>query len=174
MGEIFWSNGRNGRARYWLTAAIELIVLVVYCISIFSNEKTTFANNLFSFPSLCMIGAVTWVSVVNRIHRYHDLDKSGFWIFVAVIPIIGPTWQFVELGFRRGTDGGNTYGFGPYDTSLSGGTGSEFGKSGLAKVDDAYLEEYARRLHEQKAPQLSHAGASASTSQGGASFGKRR
>ena len=172
MREIFWVDGRNARGRYWVTALIEFVVLFGYCVLIYSKDKMTFANNLLSFTSLCVIGAVTWVSLINRIRRYHDLDKSGFWIFFALIPIVGPMWQFIELGFRRGTQGDNSYGPGPYATSDHGT--SELTGGGLAKVDDAYLENYARRFHEQNVPQASLANSMAGSTQGTASFGRRR
>lgn len=40
-----------------------------------------------------------------NVKRYHDRDKSGWWLVVGLIPIIGPIWVKVELGFLKGTDG---------------------------------------------------------------------
>ncbi len=42
--------------------------------------------------------------------RYHDRNKSGWWFFLCFVPIVGPIWQFIELGFLSGTPSGNSYG----------------------------------------------------------------
>ena len=47
------------------------------------------------------------------VKRYHDRGKSGWWYLIQFIPIIGPIWAFVELGFCSGDDGDNDYGDGP-------------------------------------------------------------
>jgi len=42
--------------------------------------------------------------------RWHDRNKSGWWSLILLIPIVGPIWMLVELGFLRGTEGTNNYG----------------------------------------------------------------
>jgi uncharacterized membrane protein YhaH (DUF805 family) len=42
--------------------------------------------------------------------RWHDRDKSGWWSLIALVPIIGGIWIFIELGCLRGADGPNQYG----------------------------------------------------------------
>jgi hypothetical protein len=42
--------------------------------------------------------------------RYHDRDKSAWWILICLLPIIGGIWQLIELGCLRGTEGSNDYG----------------------------------------------------------------
>ena len=42
--------------------------------------------------------------------RYHDRNKSGWWILIVFVPVIGAIWYFVECGFLRGTRGPNPYG----------------------------------------------------------------
>ena len=49
-------------------------------------------------------------SLAVAIKRYHDRDKSGWWILILFVPIIGLIWYVVELGFLRGTPGPNRYG----------------------------------------------------------------
>jgi uncharacterized membrane protein YhaH (DUF805 family) len=54
-----------------------------------------------------------WISLAVTIKRWHDRDKSGFWIFIGLIPIVGPIWAFVETGCLRGTMGPNRFGDDP-------------------------------------------------------------
>src|SRR5262245_20024080 len=55
-------------------------------------------------------------TVIVYIKRFHDRDKSGWWVLIGLIPIIGAIWLLVELGFLAGTPGPN--GFGPPVTDL--------------------------------------------------------
>jgi uncharacterized membrane protein YhaH (DUF805 family) len=44
------------------------------------------------------------------VKRWQDRDKSGWWILIGFVPIIGGIWAFVECGCLRGTMGDNRYG----------------------------------------------------------------
>ncbi len=44
------------------------------------------------------------------VKRYHDRNKSGWWAWLVLIPVIGWLWQLVELGFFAGTPKANRYG----------------------------------------------------------------
>ena len=46
-----------------------------------------------------------WSGIAIGIKRWHDRDKSGWWMFIVLIPIIGAIWAFVECGCLRGTEG---------------------------------------------------------------------
>jgi uncharacterized membrane protein YhaH (DUF805 family) len=47
--------------------------------------------------------------VVNA-KRLHDRDKSGWWVLITLISILGDLWLVVECGCLRGTVGENRYG----------------------------------------------------------------
>jgi uncharacterized membrane protein YhaH (DUF805 family) len=51
-----------------------------------------------------------WISIAVAVKRYHDRNKSGWWVFIVFVPIIGGIWYLVECGFLRGTPGPNDYG----------------------------------------------------------------
>ncbi len=44
------------------------------------------------------------------IRRYHDRNKSAWWLLLSLIPLVGGLWMFIELGFLKGTEGPNGYG----------------------------------------------------------------
>ena len=44
------------------------------------------------------------------IKRWHDRDKSGWWMLITLVPIIGSIWLLIELGFLAGTPGVNRFG----------------------------------------------------------------
>ena len=50
------------------------------------------------------------VGIIVQIKRWHDRDKSGWWVLINLVPCIGPFWALIECGFLRGTPGPNKYG----------------------------------------------------------------
>ena len=57
--------------------------------------------------------AVLYPSICIAIKRWHDRDKSGWWILIVLIPLIGFIWYLVEVGFLQGTPGPNRFGEDP-------------------------------------------------------------
>jgi hypothetical protein len=47
-------------------------------------------------------------------HR-HDRNKSGWFLLVGFIPLIGAVWLFIDLGLIDATPGLNTHGLSPKD-----------------------------------------------------------
>jgi uncharacterized membrane protein YhaH (DUF805 family) len=54
-----------------------------------------------------------WMSVCLGGKRYHDRDKSAWWMLIVLIPIIGWLWQIIELGLLKGTEGPKRFGPAP-------------------------------------------------------------
>jgi len=51
-----------------------------------------------------------WTLCAVSTKRYHDRGKSAWRLLLLAIPIVGPVWVAIELGFRRGTRGENRFG----------------------------------------------------------------
>ena len=60
--------------------------------------------------ALIVLLALSVPSFVLAIKRCHDRDKSGWFVLISFIPVIGPIWLLVELGFLRGSQGENRFG----------------------------------------------------------------
>ncbi len=54
--------------------------------------------------------ALVYPGINLGIKRFHDRDKSGWWVLIILVPIIGPIWYFIEAGCLRGTVGPNRFG----------------------------------------------------------------
>jgi len=67
-------------------------------------------ESLFLVVFVLLYIPVIWISLAIQVKRWHDRDKYGWWIFISLIPIIGPIWAFVENGCLSGTDGVNRFG----------------------------------------------------------------
>lgn len=53
---------------------------------------------------------VLWPAIATSVKCWHDRDKSGWWVLINLIPVLGTLWVLVENGFLRGTPGPNRFG----------------------------------------------------------------
>ena len=102
---LFAFDGRINRAKFWAgSIAIWIISIVFFAIAFAMNS--TIGWLLFV---VVYIGVI-WAGLAVSIKRWHDRDKSGWWIFIVLVPIIGGLWALIETGFLEGTSGDNQYG----------------------------------------------------------------
>jgi uncharacterized membrane protein YhaH (DUF805 family) len=112
---LFSPSGRIGRAKWWL-AQLPIIFIAIIILLLTINltsgvdVKVSDANLTVVLAAVVLAIAVTWMSFCAISKRYHDRNKSAWWYLMQFIPLIGPIWQFVELGFCSGDDGDNDYG----------------------------------------------------------------
>ena len=100
---IFTYNGRASRSAYWWFVLGEVIAFVV--LEIIGLVLKDFGLIL---DVLCYIGlALTGLSLTVR--RLHDTDKSGFMIFLGLIPFVGGIILLV-FALLEGTPGPNRFG----------------------------------------------------------------
>ena len=126
---LFSINGRINRAGWWL---LNLPIFVILAVSI-----TTFdfpATLLFEQIQLLILLVLVCVHSAVSAKRWHDKDKSTWWLLFHIIPlicsiciyaaklsstwwelihviaVINCLWTCVELGIIKGTAGDNQYG----------------------------------------------------------------
>ncbi len=68
--------------------------------------------------------------LAGQVKRWHDRDKSGWWVLINFIPFIGWLWATIELGFLRGTMGPNRFGPDPLGPPGYGYPGAGYGQPG--------------------------------------------
>ena len=114
MNDIDWAwlffsfEGRINRRKFWL--GIVILWAVVWILALLAAAANSgFLWGLISVLSVLLI----WPSLALSIKRWHDRNKSGWWILIGLIPIIGGIWVLVETGFLPGTIGPNEYGLDP-------------------------------------------------------------
>ena len=118
---LFFSfDGRASRGDYWKATLLLLVLMVGVTVLMTTtmmpaaHGEANAASTLFSLMGFAIIPLV-WSSLAISVKRWHDRDKSGWWIFIGMIPLIGPLWSFIETGCLRGTVGENSYGRDPVD-----------------------------------------------------------
>jgi len=102
---LFDFNGRINRGKFWLGIVVVWVgVLIVATIAAVMNSTI-----VWLVLGVVYLGTI-WVGLALSIKRWHDRDKSGWWIFIGFVPIIGGLWALIETGFLEGTKGDNQYG----------------------------------------------------------------
>ena len=51
-----------------------------------------------------------WALYCTAAKRLHDRNKTSWFLALTIIPILGPLWLFIQLGFRKGSPERNKYG----------------------------------------------------------------
>jgi uncharacterized membrane protein YhaH (DUF805 family) len=115
---LFGFQGRANRAKWWLVALGILVVEVILFAAIFGGaamsgdpERMAAAMGPIASVVLFIFFVVAfWISIAVAVKRYQDRNKSGWWVLIVFVPIIGGLWYLIECGFLRGTAGPNDYG----------------------------------------------------------------
>ena len=105
MSLYFSGKGRISRKVYWL-ASLPLAALWIVCELLKEDVSGSAAGIMLP---LVLIASIV-PNLMLSIKRFHDRDKSGWFVFVGAVPVLGPLWLLVELGFLRGTVGPNRFG----------------------------------------------------------------
>lgn len=106
ISEFFTSKGRIPRSTFWI------FFLVLYGIMgavVFVVERAGASETLQAIAGLLMF-PLFLVGIIVQIKRWHDRNKSGWWVLIGFVPCIGWIWALIECGFLKGTTGPNNYG----------------------------------------------------------------
>jgi uncharacterized membrane protein YhaH (DUF805 family) len=102
---LFSFRGRVPRKVFWLYGVLGPLLISVMLemmlgIVGISERKSEFATSLL----------LVWPCLAVAVKRWHDRDKSGWWVLINLIPVIGLIWALVENGLMRGSVGANRFG----------------------------------------------------------------
>jgi uncharacterized membrane protein YhaH (DUF805 family) len=118
---LFSFQGRIPRRTFWLWRIVTVMVLVVL-FSLIAPLLTVGVDQTAEEPGLNPIAPIlmvilfipfVWISLALLVKRWHDRDKSGAWVLINLVPLVGPIWSFVECGCLRGSVGHNNFGSDP-------------------------------------------------------------
>jgi uncharacterized membrane protein YhaH (DUF805 family) len=116
-------NGRLRRMHFWVGLIILWVVEVIVMAVLIGPAMAPAATGGGGPGPLALVGyllllVLIWPALALQVKRWHDRDKSGWWVLIAFIPIIGAFWVLIECGFLDGTPGPNR--FGPSPKGVSG------------------------------------------------------
>jgi uncharacterized membrane protein YhaH (DUF805 family) len=97
--------GRASRAEFWWFELAQLLIIIVALI----------IDQIIGTGVLYIIAAIVFIlpSIAVLIRRLHDTDRTGWWYWIQLLPLIG---LIVILVFTLtgGDEGDNKYGPNPY------------------------------------------------------------
>lgn len=108
---MFWTRafdykGYSSRSEFWwgvlgnTLIMLTLIALLIVSLTCFMPQINTFSVVMIVlFALFCVVELLPSITLIIR--RMHDIGRSGFFIFVLFIPVIGYIW-YIYLVTRRG------------------------------------------------------------------------
>jgi len=95
--------GRIGRGHWWVGAAMLFFAWLIISLLFGSDGIVPFALGLI----------LMFAGIMLHIKRFHDRGKSGWWVLIIFLPVIGFIWMIIDLGLLEGTPGQNDSGPAP-------------------------------------------------------------
>ena len=108
-------SGRSRRKEYWYFVLFNIIVDIVLAgidalLGTFSSASNIgLLSGIYSLAVLIPTLAVT-------VRRLHDIDRTGWWLLIGLVPLIGGIVLLV-FALLEGTPGSNRYGATPKEAS---------------------------------------------------------
>lgn len=125
--KAFWSNysnfkGRSRRSEYWfiqLFLVITNVVVAVVDLALMNWDVDRFiANGGGGIVGLIWILATIVPAIAVLIRRLHDTNRSGWWVLIGLIPLVGAIVLLV-FTVEDSNKGDNKYGASPKEFSAS-------------------------------------------------------
>lgn len=110
-------NGRSRRKEYWMFTLLNFIVaIVLYALMFMGMDYETGQPGTLGMLAMGLLGiyflAILIPSIAVQVRRFHDQDKSGWFVLLAFIPFVGGLIVIVFMCLE-GTRGPNRFGEDP-------------------------------------------------------------
>src|SRR5262245_14896631 len=89
-GTLFSFQGRIPRRVYW--AASVAIVLCYLAGAIAQLEMLEEESAVYMLIDTISTAVFWWISLAVSVKRWHDRDKSGWWVLIGLVPLVGLIW----------------------------------------------------------------------------------
>jgi uncharacterized membrane protein YhaH (DUF805 family) len=103
--------GRSRRKEYWYFVLFTLIISVALSIvdvligTWYPSSSIGLLSGIFSL-------AILIPSIAVSVRRLHDIGRTGWWVLIGLVPIIGPI-VLIVFAIMDSESGGNQYGANP-------------------------------------------------------------
>lgn len=108
--------GRARRKEYWMFALFNLIISIV--LGIIDGLMASSPESLGVLGLLYSL-AVLLPSLAVSVRRLHDIGRSGWWLLIVLVPLIGAIVLLV-FAVTEGTRGSNRFGPDPKEADEDG------------------------------------------------------
>jgi nitrate/nitrite transporter NarK len=131
LGKLFSISGRIPRAAFWGTMIlIGILTLFVYVMTSLIAAPGTHLyvpggglkhihESIFTVPNavipilsfrIAWLIVVGWIALALQIKRWHDLEKTGWLVWINLVPAVGTLISLLVLGFFKGGVSSNRFG----------------------------------------------------------------
>ena len=104
MSNYFSVQGRARRQEYWMYFLVYLLIVVAAAL----------LDGVLGMGLLSALVTLAHLvpSITVGVRRLHDIDRSGWWLLIALLPLIG--WIIaLYWAIKEGDSGDNRYGVDP-------------------------------------------------------------
>ena len=115
---LFSFQGRVNRAKFWLVHIAMWVVVAIVFVILFGGAAMS-SDPQAALASVGVVGGLVlavvyilaiWIGLAIAAKRWHDRNKSAWWILILFVPAVGGLWYLIECGFLKGTPGTNRFG----------------------------------------------------------------
>jgi uncharacterized membrane protein YhaH (DUF805 family) len=114
---LFTNRGRIDRLTYWTAS---LFIWTSFYILFFLLNQISYSATWIIYPILF------WALIATATKRLQDSNKSKHWLWIIMIPVLGPLILIYLLGFKKGSIESNRFGTVP-------GLAPDYYKNGAAQ-----------------------------------------
>jgi uncharacterized membrane protein YhaH (DUF805 family) len=100
IGKSFTFSSRSSRSEYWWWMLAGILFQIICIVIAILGDVGVAAI----FPTLLVLPTTTMI-----VRRLHDLEKSGWWVLIVLIPLIGILY-LIYLFIQEGDMNENIYG----------------------------------------------------------------
>jgi uncharacterized membrane protein YhaH (DUF805 family) len=151
---LFSFEGRINRMQYWMSWIV-FVPLSLMAMAIANNEEIP------ELYRVIVVLVMAWPMLAVQTKRWHDIDMSGWWLLVILLPVVGAPIALVMNGFLPGTHGENRFGPAtrqlqrkpaqrPFGLSMRNDAGKQtMDEKHLKAVESGYRVSVSRPLYPQ-------------------------
>ena len=116
-------SGRSQRSAYWWWTLFQVVVALVIAL-LEGGGSFSRGDGAMQFAVVGGIFSTIWTlvnllpGIAVSVRRMHDVDRSGWWLLIAFVPLIGAIVLLVWF-CSRGTSGSNRFGPDPLGSNAS-------------------------------------------------------
>lgn len=123
LSKCFTWQGRACRSEFWWFQLFLVLAMVVFfAISGVLHAILGNGSIIASLLILPVVLVLLWFDIAAlgaTVRRLHDTNRSGWWYWISLVPLIGSILLLVWF-CTQGTAGGNDYGADPLGGDLAG------------------------------------------------------
>ena len=114
---LFSFEGRVGRGAYWGLVVVSVVLFgglgAFSVMSALNSPDPAAAGGGVSIAMMIASLLFLWPALAIQAKRWHDVDKSAWWILINLVPAVGGLIALVFNGFVAGTPATNRFGPAP-------------------------------------------------------------